>query len=385
MQEGVFDGYDKIAINADALVTNKRSKEILDQYPIMLNADNVLSIEGEVEVVVKNGNHEIKQGLIPHKDVLLVVNGSLFIEQDTEEVVQKYVAIIVNGMVQYPDTMGTCLSRMTVNGLSESYPYNSIVLKRTSVLDSYFPIRAKENKTYFASGKIVLTDTRIDIQTLVDKNVYFKTPKLIVTEDILSECIGLFEDNAELVVLPNGCSYLGSGTVLDEGILNKYGTKLYADGDITFTKESSLLLPKLEYIGAAGCIRLLADQVEAFHKIKSQYTELKVIKGKIFDGEIKVVLDRALLEVAPEGIYLNECINVMIAEDITPELILEKLQMDSCINIACHKDQQSAVYAVGNNLKNVKTSDEKEAREEQKKEELVSGRNTCINADYYTL
>ena len=96
--EESLTGYENITINASILIVNERSKELLNKYPVTMNAATVLEVpDGEnISVQSINGKGEIG----PEADgtrVFLIVNGTLSIADGSETAVKSYYRIIVKG------------------------------------------------------------------------------------------------------------------------------------------------------------------------------------------------------------------------------------------------------------------------------------------------
>ena len=110
-------GYENITINAAILIVNERSKELLNKYPVTMNAATVLEIpDGEnVSVQSINGKGEIG----PDSDgtgVFLMVNGKLVIADGSQEAVKSYYSIMVNGKVLMPKSFEGRFSNIQVRG-----------------------------------------------------------------------------------------------------------------------------------------------------------------------------------------------------------------------------------------------------------------------------
>lgn len=380
LREATFEGYEDILINADVLIVDENSKRILDNYPVRMNVDAVVDAEGEVDIQTQNGVMELKADQQPKRDVILIVNGALTIAPGTEELLKKYICIIVNGAVKYPKSLASCLSRMTVNGKATAYPDDCILLKSSAVIDAYFPLRAKENGRYYAEKRIVLLDKKADVRTLIEKKVQFVTPELITTEGMVRDIIPLLFDETELTVVPDGCAFINENARLNEVLLRKNGTKLYINGNMTLEPESTPCISELEYLYVNGTVALLAEQKEAFLALGAEYKELKLRKGKLLENKLKVHVDQSLLADAKSGLCLRNCVKVTLDTTVTEEQIKDLLQFENCVEVACTKEQQGAVQLVSHNVADIVVDGEKKRTEEKEK-----GAGTWINADSYVL
>ena len=70
-------GYEQIMINADLLLADARSREMMNTLPIVCNVDHVLDVEGEVTIVVNDGDFELRGGMEFEERTILCINGNL--------------------------------------------------------------------------------------------------------------------------------------------------------------------------------------------------------------------------------------------------------------------------------------------------------------------
>lgn len=379
MREDRFEGYEDIRIDAAVLIANENSSRIMERYPIHLNVEDTIETESEVDIQIQNGTTELGAGQLLERDAILIVNGTLTIAPGTEELLKKYVSIIVNGTVKYPRSLAPYLTKMRVNGTTNAYPDDCILLKRNAVIDGYFPLRAKQNARYYAERRVILVDGKADVKALVEKGVYFETQELLVAESLVKDAVALIGDETTLMVVPDGCAFINDDVTLDEALVRKYGTKLYINGNLSLEKESTSCISKVEYLHVNGDVELYEEQRETFLAINVEYNNLKIRKGKSIQKQLKVYVDAAMLANAPEGICLQKCIEVTLDEKITPEQIRDFLKFEKCVEIICTKEQQGAVSLVGEKTVNITT--DKEGREEKK--EKFDG--VSIQAETYVL
>ncbi len=379
MREGMFDDYEDIRINADVLLVNENCRKIMDRYPIRLNVDEVIEVEGGVDVRTQNGTMEINASQEPEKNTILCVNGMLTIEPGTEDILKKYISIIVNGTVKYPRSMAPYLSRMKVNGTASVYPDGCVLLKRNAVIDAYFPLRAKESGRYYAERRVILVDEKVDVPMLVQKQVQFETQELLVAESMVKDAISLVGEQTTLTVVPDGCVFVNGSATLDEAFVRKYGTKLYMNGELTLNEESTPYISQIEYLYVNGNVSLLPEQKEAFLALPAEYRKLKIRKGRMIENKLNVFVDAQMLDAAPTGICLCHCVSVTLDEQITAEQIQKYLQFVNCVEVICTEEQKGAVQLVGENVVSVETENE---GGKSKKEE---GKNVQVNADMYVL
>lgn len=384
VQENVFEGYEKVVINADILISNQRSKAILNKYAVTLNVDAAIESEEEFEFTTQNGSYEINSESVPVKAACLVVNGSLIIRPGTEEILKKYVKIVVNGGVKCPQSLAAYVQSMSVNGMTEFYPDECILMGKTLEIDKYFPVRARENGYYY-SAEVLMLDEKMDLEKLKNKKVRFRTEKLTIAEQMLEDVIHMFNDELELVVVPEGYRYLEGTVALDKKTVKKYGTRLFVDGDLELNETEDQVLDQIESLKVTGEIKILEEQQEKFEELDAEYDSVTVVKGMIISDRIDAVIDCEMMEMHPSGILVQNIVDVKISEDIPAEQILEMLQIENCVSIFCSESQKSAVTMISKNVVYIKTvENEEKSRDKNTVEELLKG-NNVINADNYVL
>lgn len=380
MKEDVFESYESVTINADIVYVNERSKKILDKYAVSINADMVLDTgEEEIAVQRQNGVMEIKAGEKLEKKTILLLNGMLYVEAGTEEVMKSYQGIYVNGQVCYPESMSPYMTGMKINGVTECYPDGCVMLKRTAVLDEYFAYRIKEGAVYYAAKKVVLLDEKTEVAQLREKQVRFVTKKLIVSETLVKEALPLFDMDVDVIVVPKGCKYVPEAAVLDEVLLRKYGKRMYIDGNLSLVKGSENLLEQVECLRVKGDIKMSESQKKVFLQQDRdvEYEKLVLRKENVISQKLSVTVNEALFGAYPEGVCFSNCVKVEIEPEVTAEQIRELLQFENCTKIICSKAQKSVVEMVSENVSEIASNDEK------KEEEVFDG--TVINVEEYVL
>ena len=86
ISEEVLREHEKVHINATIVLMTKESKELVAKYNVSINSTCVKEIEGNAEIVVKNGTFKIIPGQKPSAPTILAVNGLLNIAANTEDV-----------------------------------------------------------------------------------------------------------------------------------------------------------------------------------------------------------------------------------------------------------------------------------------------------------
>ena len=358
IKEENYAGYEQIILNAEILVVDNKSKEVLHKLPVTTNVEITLDLEKDACLSMINGEYEITGNTVPEEHSVLFVNGTLRIGKDAQEVLKQYQCIQVNGSVRCPRSLASCLGNIQVNGNTMVIPDDCIELKDDFEMDTYFPLRAKEHGNYFAARRVRVLDEKINLETLKDKHIHFVTKTLLTREEMIPDVIGMVDENTELQVVPAVYSYVSKDAVLDEMLLEKHGTKLYIDGSLTLEKSSTPWIEKLENLQVSGVVTLLRSQVEAFRAIGAEYKELEIVKGKIVKNHSSLTVDAAMLEQAEDGVTVKNCASLKVKEDVSPEAILERLQIANCATIKCSPQQKSALQMVSKNVANIEDGED---------------------------
>lgn len=372
--------FERIYINADCVLVDKRSKAIWHQLPVECNMDNMIQVEEgeeEIGIISYNGKYEITAGVPSTGKKLLCVNGTLVIHPGAEEVVKSFLQISVNGIVSYPKSMSACINQISVNGSMECYPDDYRVMGREWSIDRYFPIQAKKGGKYFSAKTIEITDATIDTALLVEKGIEFKTKELYVLEEKLSDCIKLFCEDTKFQVIPTGFRFVKGDMVWNREILLKYGNRLYVKGDMVLQAEDKEILQQIEGLYITGTLYLSKEQFQELNQKDLFYKKVEWIKGNAIWKKNKITVDTKMITEHPEGLSFIQCAVVQIDPEVLEQEIREKVYMLGCSFVKCSKKQQAAVELVGKNIAKVKCEEE----EENKKEEEIR----IINAERYVL
>ena len=310
----------------------------------------------------QNGAYELTGDRAPQAGeiALLMVNGALTIGEDALEAARAYREIKVNGSVMMPRSMAGKLTNLSVNGSTEAYPDGAIRLRRNAVIDKTFALRIRENALYWAARRLVFTDQALDVEKLRDKAVRFSSKTALLAESLAEAVTPLLDEATDILVVPDGTGFVNGDAVIDKRFLKKFGAKLYVNGDLIVKSDAAEVLPKIEYLYVNGTAKVPADLVDAFEEIEAHYDELKVVKnwGKIIEDQIRVKVDKALLDKYPTGILVNDCVMVRIAEDLTPEMILDRLSLADCVQVHCSEAQEAAVGAVSEGVASINPADD---------------------------
>ncbi len=360
IKEEDYAAYENIILNAEVILVNERSKSILNQLPILINAEETLETEEEFQVVSANGFYELTaETRFPGK-TLLTVNGSVVIRPGAEAALENLVGIYVNGSVRYPEGLASYLGKLSVNGSVASIPEGYVELDSEFEIDRYFSLRAKQDGRYLVEERVKLIDRDVDTAKLAAKNIHFRTKTYTVREELLEDTIGMFDENVKLCVVPAGYGYAAGDAVLDEVLLQKYGTVLYIDGNLRMGEGWETALERLEKLYVNGNLYLLKKQAAAFEQEKVECRNIVITKGRRICNKAMVKVDQALLDACPDGLEIANCGGLTVKEDAQPAAILEKLIVRNCGYLSCRPEQRSALELVVENVGIIHDGDGKE-------------------------
>lgn len=351
--EETLAAYETVTINCGTVLVTPESKNLLNRYGVTLNCGDVLELEKDVKIVNVNGSYQIKSGDVPQQKTFLHVNGPLEIGPDTQGVLQQYVAIHVNGKAIYPESLSGCLGMLKVNGSTICYPDEAILLKANAVIDRLFALRAKE-KLYWSAKRMIMVDEKLDATTLEMKGATFCAKEVILAESKVESLIGLIDEKAEIIIVPDGTSVITDDVELDSMTLKKYGTKLYIVGDLKVVIDEDDVLSKLEYLNVRGDASVVAELKEklmgVITEIGGNVNIIRKPKGRILGDKMSLRISKWLLEQEPDGIHVDDCMKVTLDEDIPCQLILDKLSISDCMEVKCSPEQEAAVAAIAEDV-----------------------------------
>ena len=365
VSEESLNGYENIIINAAVLIVGERSKELLSKYPVTMNAANVLEIPDGQDITVKsiNGKGEIGPDA-EGTGVFLIVNGKVVIADGSQEAVKSYYRIMVNGKVLMPKSYEGQFANIQVNGKTEYYPDGATILKANTEIDDLFIARAA-NTLYYSSGNLFFLDTGIDTEKMVSMGLMFAAKKVVVAESLIGKLVSLFDEEAEIVKVPDGTRLIDDDLELKPKTIKKYGTKLCISGDVSIKDAEAL--SSLEYLFADGTVSVNKELEDAFDEIESEYGELRIIDPDLgyFVDRPMVKVGTAVLKKYPKGVRIEDCAKVALSEDLSVEDILEKLHIVGCAMVTCTKEQEEAVNMIAEDVAMIHVAGQDQDGEEE--------------------
>ena len=360
VREETLAEFEHITINASLILVSQESKVLLDKYPVQMNCSDVLELEGDVKLSTINGSGQIKSTDPVNGRRYLTVNGTVEIGPGTEKVLESYVGITVNGTATYPESISGHLGIMKVNGSTTCYPDGAIVLKRNAVIDKLFALRAKSS-LYWSARRMIMVDPALDPGRLEAKGVSFSTEEVILAEALVEDMIGMIDEKAEIIIVPDGTAVISDDVELDDTVVKKHGTKLYIIGDLKVGEDGEDALEELEYLYVRGDISITEDLKETLleipGEIKGDVKIIKKSKARVISDQMNLTLTKWLLEQCVDGLHIEDVMTVKVADDVPKELILERLTICDVMTVQCSEDQKDALTAVCEDVMTIGSSE----------------------------
>ena len=229
------------------------------------------------------------------------------------------------------------------------------ILKADSEIDSLFTARAT-NPLYDCSGNLFFLDPEIDTEKLLAQGIKFAAKRIIITKSLLTKLVTAFDEETEIVRVPDGVKRIDDDVELKPKIIKKYGAKLCVTGDVNIRDAEALSV--LEYLFADGTVSVNKDLEDAFEEIESVADAVRII-----DPEMGCIADRPTVKIGaavlgkyPKGVRIEDCAKVTLSEELTPEDIMEKLRIDDCAIVICTKEQEEAVHIIAEDVAVIRIS-----------------------------
>lgn len=388
-KEEYLSGYEQIMINTDLLLVSAESRGVLERLPAICNTDNTLEVDDDANLIFQNRSTEINSKSVFPADTVLAVNGDLLIHSDTSrQTLETLRAVNVTGSLLCPASLLTCIKDLYVTGEIKTYPDDCVVLPPVFTPDEYFHLRAKEGQKYYAEQEIRLIAPGIDLGTLRDKKVQFISPRFFVPAEKAADALELFNETASMEVIPQGYVFVDTGKELSESLLKKYGNRLFFRGDLTLIEGSIPLLSRLEKLYVSGTILVPENLAEDFYQFDVECSSVKVVKEekrRILENSPRIVLNKDILTASPQGVLVRNCAVLTIEENITPQDILDHVEIVNCARVDCAENQKAAVYQKSTNVPQIGSREENGEPSGMLGILLNLAETKMINADKYVL
>ena len=178
----------------------------------------------------------------------------------------------------------------------------------------------------------------------------FTAKRIIIAESLVDKLVALFDEEADIMKVPDGTRFIDDDLELKPKTIKKYGTKLCVSGDVSI--QDAEALSSLEYLFAGGTVSVNKGLEDAFDEIESVYDELRII-----DPDLGYIVDRPMVKVGaavlgkyPKGVRVEDCAKVTLSEELSAEAIMEKLHIVDCAMVICTKEQEEAVNMIAEDV-----------------------------------
>ena len=325
VSEETLQSYEKIYISAMTVFITERTQELFHRYPVDLDAMAVEKLDENVRLVEQNGVYKITDQEPAGAPTYLTVSGQLQIAKGAEKALESYVKIVVNGKAIYPKSIEKALvGKLTCNGAMTVYPDDAIFVEKELIADKVFAARAQENTAYYTDRKAYLLDADA-VEKLAEKHIRILTGKAIVAESLLDTAALLLDEDAEIILVPEGCSCVkGDVCLLITGNVSDAQTGVAA---------------ALEYLQVIGQAMIPESELEAFESVCESCSEVTTYKGKLLRDIGELAVDQKLLEAAKE-LTVVDCGCVRVVEGVTAEQIKDRLFLKDCGAVECAEELQ---------------------------------------------
>lgn len=376
LSEETLASYEQIGMQAALVLTGPDTETLLAKHAVELEAALVHRCDDETAVNVVNGKATLCAARKPEGKTILIVNGKLNIDADAADTLRAYEKIVVNGKVLCPESLvGLVTEKCSVNGKLSAYPDDAVVLNGTVKLDRLFLLRAQE-RLYWTDRQFVAAAPDLDAAALAAKGARFSAPRVLLAERFVETLLPLFNEDAEVTVLPEGTVLVDDDLELTSRSIRRYGARIHVLGDVTVSAEAADALEQLEYLHSSGDVLLPAALEDAFCSIPDVvYKGLRVMKGKLIHGSAEAKINAGVLASAADGISCMDCNIVTLDKMLTPEEIMARLQLNSCAVVCCTAAQEAAVTAVSTDVACIRVTD---APETEKNAETVRRTGTQL-------
>lgn len=337
VSEETLQSYEKIYISAMTVFITERTQELFHRYPVDLDAMAVEKLDENVRLVEQNGVYKITDQEPAGAPTYLTVSGQLQIAKGAEKALESYVKIVVNGKAIYPKSIEKALvGKLTCNGAMTVYPDDAIFVEKELIADKVFAARAQENTAYYTDRKAYLLDADA-VEKLAEKHIRILTGKAIVAESLLGTAALLLDEDAEIILVPEGCSCVKGDVCLDQKLVRRYGKKLLITGNVTDAQTG--VAAALEYLQVIGKAMIPESELEAFESVCESCSEVTTYKGKLLRDIGELAVDQKLLEAAKE-LTVVDCGCVRVVEGVTAEQIKDRLFLKDCGAVECTEELQ---------------------------------------------
>lgn len=376
-----YNCYGKISVNTELVLSNSRGKAALGALDISFNAEEFLELDDDTDIDIScvNGRYSISGNTHVSSNTMLTVNGSVYIAPDAKGALQSFMKITVNGSILCAESLAPFLSHVSANGSISFYPDDYTVLPGTFEIDKYFPLTAADGGKYFIQNTAKIKDSSIDLSLLAKKQVRFKAKKLILPEKKIDEAVPLFDSGTQFTVIPEGFSCADSSVKLDESLIEQHGSKIFVNGNLDARGDISSIVSKTDEIIVNGKVTVTQKTKADFDSINAKYDKYEISKSIVIRDKPAITLNNQLLKLSCDGVRIENCAHLTIAEDVSAHDILNLAELCNIAMVLCTEEQEAAVTSIGENIAKIST-DPSDKQSEDIKSNPLTAASKVLNA-----
>lgn len=343
-----LQAYGSIKLKCAILVTTARTQQILSRYGANIDSAMNLEVPQDCALSMLNGNFSLGEIHSPDSLTLLVVNGNLRVNAADKAKLEMYHKIIVNGTVLSPEDLSVMSDKLLVNGVWTTYPAGAVLLDRSVGMDKAFIIQARPETYYYVTGRVLMAADGLDLSPLLEKKVRIKTQNALVREDLLDAAAAILDDQAVIRTIPAGYQYMDGGDAFGT-LQDAAGKSLFIDGDLDLQEGHRGVLAAIRRLEVTGTVRLPESLKALFFEKCAKSGGITVPNedpAACLSDWRELDVTSALLEEYPDGLRIEGCGSVVIAEDVDPAMLRERIRsISDCITVQCTPAQKAVLYA----------------------------------------
>lgn len=379
--EEIAQMYNKITIDAGALITSDSSQKVLNKYGVTVDAGCVANFPDGTNFICSNGVHTITPSDTVDESTAALINGKLLVEPGCRETIKRYKKIIVNGVAIYPSDIS--VSNLQCNGKTIVYPADARLIDKSFDVDEIFCIRAENNETYFTPESVYFTDMDVDLQELIDKNVHIICKKAFVYQSLLRKALKLLDKKAEVETIPDGCAIIKNDVELCEETVERYGNKMYSFGSVFIPKEAKPILEKIEYLRSGENLFVCKEVPQELLKNCQASEDIIFHAGKLIYKQSMVTVDENLLNAHPEGNSLMKISHISIDPALSVDALKAGLkEIVKCSHISCTSEQKGYISTIAKKISMI-SCDEQDDKENENGQPTKDNNTVYIDTGAY--
>lgn len=381
LTEEIAQMYNKITIDAGALITSDSSQKVLNKYGAEVDAGCVANFPDGTNFICSNGVHTITPSDTVDESTAALINGKLLVEPGCRETIKRYKKIIVNGVAIYPSDIS--VSNLQCNGKTIVYPADARLIDKSVDVDDIFCIRAEENEKIYATGSIYFIDMDVDLQLLADKKVHLIGEKAFVYQSLLKPALQVLDKKVDVEVIPDGCAIVKNDMELCEDIVERNGSKIYSFGSVFIPAEAKAALEKIEYLRSSENTYVCREIPQDLLKICRAAGEVILYSGKLFYKQSSITVDENLLNAHPEGISLMKISHISIDPALSVDALKAGLkEIVKCSHISCTSEQKGYISTIAKKISMI-SCDEQDDKENENGQPTKDNNTVYIDTGAY--